>query len=366
MKLIQRIFKDHSEAYIRTNGSSMHGTQHKALEAVVKCRTPASGIHVFECPDCKRRHVTASSCGNRHCPICQNPKAAAWVHRQQLKGLPCHYFLVTFTMPTALHAVARNYPRQLYSALFYASSAALRSLETDRRFVGCTMAGFFGILHPWGRQMQYHPHIHYVVPGGGLSEDRKSWITPKGDFLVHVRALSALYKGKLKAELARCDLLKYVPESAWGKRWVVHCKAVGDGQRALKYLGAYVFRVAMSNARIINYDGRTVTFRYRKTGSRRPRRCSLDAMEFIRRFLQHVLPEGFMKIRHYGFMHARCKVTVETIRKLITRAGKDTQKFVPPPPPARFKPLRCDQCGGIMQWKRFISPREMAMACGGP
>ena len=236
MKLIQQIFTDHAKEYIEKNRHRMPNVQHKALRAILSCRTQEAGVHIFECPDCNEIHIANSSCGNRHCPVCQNDKAADWVYRQQNKGLPCTYFMATFTVPRELHGIARRYPDKVYRSLFDASAASLKALESDKRFVGCDLAGFFGVLHTWGRQLQYHPHIHYVIAGGGLSEDRKSWMAPKGDFLVHVRALSALFKGKLRAELTKCGLLKHVPQSVWSKNWVVHCKAVGNGQKVLKYL----------------------------------------------------------------------------------------------------------------------------------
>ena len=297
MKTIQQIFHDHADKYLAECSVPRH--QRKVLDAICSCRTPAAGQHIFVCPDCNHAHIANSSCGNRHCPICQNDKAAEWVYRQQLKQLPCTYFLTTFTLPHEFHGVARRNPDEVYRAMFDASANSLKALQSDKRFVGCDLVGFFGILHTWGRQMQYHPHIHYVVAGGGLSSDRDRWIHPRyGDFLVHVRALSAVFKGKFRTELAKHGLLESVPKGVWQKDWVVHCKSVGNGRRALTYLGAYVFRVAISNARIVDYDGKRVTFKYYKVGSRRARTCTLDVIEFIRRYLQHVLPRGFMsKIR---------------------------------------------------------------------
>jgi len=359
MKIIQQIFAEHASTYIENNRHRMTDNQCKALDAIVRCRTPEAGTHIFECPACHEIHIANSSCGNRHCPVCQNDKATAWVHRQQMKGLPCTYFLVTFTVPPQLHGIALRYPYKVYRALFNASSAALKELIADERFVGCELAGFFGVLHTWGRQMQFHPHIHYVIPGGGLSKDRRSWTAARGDFLVHVRALSKLFRGKFRSELAKCSLSADVPYHAWKKEWVVHCKSVGDGRTALKYLGAYVFRVAISNARILSYDGQHVTFKYYKVGSRRPRKCTLDVAEFIRRFLQHILPTGFMKVRHYGFLHAKCAVTIAKIRELIARAGEIIREFVPPEPIEKLKPLLCVKCGGVMKWKKFISPWGM-------
>jgi len=352
MKTIQQIFTDHEAEYLSIY--RVPRQQRKALDAICKCRTPAAGQHTFVCPDCKESHHADSSCGNRHCPVCQNEKAAKWVYRQQLKQLPCTYFLTTFTLPHEFHRLARRHPDEVYRALFNASANSLKALQSDQRFVGGDLTGFFGILHTWGRQIQYHPHIHYVVAGGGLSSDRDRWIPPRGDdFLVHVRALSAVFKGKFRDELAKCGLLKSAPESVWKKNWVVHCQSVGNGQRALTYLGAYVFRVGISNARITDYDGKTVTFKYYKVGSGRPRHCTLDVLEFIRRYLQHVLPKGFMKVRHYGFLSAKCSSSMEQIRELIALACGQLSEWIPPEPPEKFKPLTCQNCNAVMNWFCF-------------
>jgi len=362
MKTIQQIFVDHRSEYL---GQYRVGRQQrKALDAICKCRTPAAGQHTFVCPDCQQTHHADSSCGNRHCPVCQNQKAAKWVYRQQLKQLPCTYFLTTFTLPYELHGLARRHGAKVYRAFFNASANSLKALSSDKRFAGCDLTGFFGILHTWGRQIQYHPHIHYVVAGGGLSSERDRWIPPRGDdFLVHVRALSALFKGKFRAELANCALPESVPEAVWKKDWVVHCKSVGNGQRVLTYLGAYVFRVGISNARITDYDGKTVTFKYYKVGSRRPRHCTLAVLEFMRRYLQHVLPKGFMKVRHYGFLSAKCSCTIERIRELIDLASGYLCEWVPPEPPEPFKPLTCPRCEAVMNWFCFtIGSRRISFS----
>ena len=355
MKTIQQIFTDHADEYRARYYVSGH--QHKVLDAICRCQTPESGHHIFECSECGEQHTANSSCGNRHCPICQNNKAAEWVYRQQLKQLPCTYFMTTFTLPRQFHGIARRYSDKVYKALFDASAASLKALEAEKRFVGCDLTGFFGILHTWGRQIQYHPHVHYVVAGGGLSSDRNRWIDPcRADFLVHVKALSAVFKGKFKAELAEHDLLRFIPKSVWYKDWVVHCKSVGDGQRVLKYLGAYVFRVAISNARILDYDGKSVTFKYYKVGSKKQRTCKLDALEFIRRYLQHVLPKRFMKVRHYGFLSRKCSITIEKIRELINSTLETIRKLLPPEPPEKIKPLLCEKCSSSMNWVCFVRP----------
>ena len=354
MSSIQQIFRDHGGEYLARYGDRIPVAHRKVLDAVQNCRNGHFGQHLFECPDCGQEHRANSSCGNRHCPICGNDKAAEWVYRQQLRLLPCSYFLATFTVPDELWAFARSHQPQFYQAMFEASAESLRTLQADNRFVGCKVAGFFAVLHTWGRQLQYHPHIHYIIPGGGLSAERDQWVASSGHFLVHVRALSKMFKGKLQARLKELGLLDQTPKGVWSRDWVVHCKAVGDGRTAMKYLGAYVFRVAISDARIVSYDGSKVRFRFYRVGSRRPRYCELDAMEFIRRFLQHVLPHGFMKIRHYGFLSPNFSLSLQRIRELICVLYETLREQIAPAKPRKARPLCCPACGMRMQWVCFI------------
>ncbi len=355
MSVIQTIFQNHAEDYLAEFGARMPAIHQKAIDAICKCRTGEVGFHCFECPDCGSRELTTSSCGNRHCPACQHNKAIKWVHRQQLRLLPCTYFLGTFTMPEELRAVARANQRVVYAALFDEAAAALRTLEADPRFVGCNIAGFFGVLHTWGRQLQYHPHVHFVIPGGGLSADRGEWIAANGNFLVHVRALSRMFRGKMKAAMKKAGLLPLIPKSTWDHEWVVHCKAVGDGRHIMKYLGNYVFKVAISDARITAYDGKSVTFKYQDGNSSKWRKLTLPVFEFMRRFLQHVLPKGFVKVRHYGFLSPNFNVAIQRIREMICvlyELVRDlTVKIKPPKKP---RPLRCPHCQTAMRWRCFI------------
>src|SRR5262249_20136918 len=232
--------------------------------------------------------------------------------------LPCPYFLVTFTLPAELRELARSHQRAVYSALFQASSDALRSLAADPKFVGTDRIGFFGVLHTWGRTLEYHPHVHYVVPGGGLSADGSSWMPSRIDFFVPVEALSIVFRAKFRDALQRDGLRNQVNPAVWRRDWVVHARAAGDGRATLRYLAAYVFHVAIGNHRIVSCDDGNVTFTYRRVGSNRPRRMTLDAMEFLRRFLQHVLPVGFQKVRHYGFLSPNSGTAIEAVRWLVT------------------------------------------------
>lgn len=357
MSRIQQIFQDHAPAYLARFGRRMPSAHRRAVKAIIQCRSGGCGRHVFVCPDCAEKHVAKSSCGNRHCPVCQHGKAAEWVYRRQLQLLPCNYFMATFTIPEPLRAIARSHQRTVYRAMFACAADALKTLEADPRFVGCKVSGFFGVLHTWGRQLQYHPHVHFVIPGGGLSQSRERWVAANGGFLVHVRALSKLFRGKMRTALEEAGLAQLVPDEVWRSDWVVHCKPAGDGRAVMKYLGAYVMRVAVSDQRVVAYDGNTVRIRYQKVGSSKWRFMNLDAQEFIRRFLQHVLPTGFMKIRYYGFLSPNSGISLQRIREMICVLYELLRKCpVKITPPRLPSPLRCPRCKALMQWMLFIPP----------
>jgi hypothetical protein len=234
-------------------------------------------------------------------------------------------------------------------------------LARNPKYVGSSKLGFTGVLHTWGRTASYHPHVHFIVPGGAVSEDGQSWLPSRVDFFVPVRAASIIYRAKFKAAMEPCGLLTEIPVEVWNKPWIVHSQAVGDGRRALKYLAPYVFRVAMSNRRIVKVEpspdgmGR-VTLTYRKSGSRRYRAMTVTAEEFIRRFLQHVLPRGFQKVRHYGFAHPRHKIDREWLAMLVTVTLNEVYVLIVRAKPLPVKrPLNCPDCGGPLKCVGFLA-----------
>jgi hypothetical protein len=237
--------------------------------------------------------------------------------------------------------------------MFTASSHALKRLAHEERFIGTNLPGFTGILHTWGRQLQYHPHIHYIVPGGGLSADRTTWLPSRANFFVPVKALSPIYRALFKEDMRQAGLLEQIDPQVWTIPWNVHSQAHPHAHSALKYLAPYVFKVAISNSRIVSLKDRTVTFTYRKPGSARPRTTSLDAIEFIHRFLQHVLPDGLMKVRHFGFLHASCAIPPDTIRLMIVPAHPIDCKPTRPPHPEPVVAF-CPTCGGQMRVLRRL------------
>jgi len=355
--MIQDLFRQYASEYLARFGDNVPEAHRKVINAICNCRSGNLGQHLFMCPDCGKVHVANSSCGNRHCPVCQNEKATRWLDKRMNDLLPCSYFMITFTVPEKLRRFLRSNQKVGYEAMFRASSDALRRLAADPRFVGCHTPGFFGVLHTWGRTLIYHPHIHFIVPAGGLDKEGSRWLSSRPDFFVHVKPLSRLYRGLFRAYMNEAGLIEQISPKVWKQDWVVNSQAVGNGKSTMKYLAPYVFRVAISNARITSVRDHKVRFLYQKVGGRRCRTMELDVIEFMRRFLQHVLPSGFMKIRHYGFLAARKSVPIDRIRNLICVLYDMLGKTIPVRKRTpRFKPLCCADCGAVMEWCMFMPP----------
>ena len=321
----------------------------KVLKAIISCRSKELGGEVYYCRKCKEYHYSYHSCGNRHCVVCGNDDAVDWISKNKNTVLPFTYFLATFTIPETLRNLCRKNQRLFYSILFKASSDALKLLARDKKYLG-TEIGMTGILHTWTRALVYHPHVHYLIPGGGITEYGKSIHFSDEDFLIHVKPLSKIFKAKFKDELKlkAPHLFDQIPASSWKHDWVVHIKSVGDGHAAMEYIGRYLFRVAITNNRIIKLESGKVTFRYTDSKSGQTKIVTLDALEFIRRFLQHVLPHNFMKVRYYGYLAAAAKKKFGKLRKmlymdLIPENEKENSQQLP-------KPLLCPICGSPLQW----------------
>ncbi len=299
MSELAEIFQQYGKAYRAKYGERMPSSHKVVMTAIERCRTEQLGGHVYTCKKCQVSEYSYHSCRNRHCPKCQNQAGQQWLERQQSLLLPSPYFMVTFTLPEPLRKIARSQQKLVYQILFQSAARALQELAQDPRFVGGQI-GMVGLLHTWGRDLRYHPHVHFLVPGGGLSSDGKKWLPSRRGFLVHVKPLSKLFRAKFRAALQKTALFNQVAYQVWQKDWVVHSQAVGNGQAALKYLAPYVFRVAISNKRIVEVADGKVSFRYTPSGSKKSKLSTLAAEAFIHRFLQHVLPKGFVKVRYYG------------------------------------------------------------------
>lgn len=316
MTELAEIFRRYGPRYRAKFGERMLPSHRQAMRDIEQCRTEILGGHVYYCDHCDETRYSYHSCKNRHCPKCQNEAGQQWLEQQQDLLVPVPYFMLTFTLPTELREITRRHQKLMYNLLFRASAAALQQLALDPRFVGGQI-GMVGVLHSWTRDLTYHPHVHYLVPGGGLAPDSQAWLPSRQDFLVHVKPLGRLFRAKFRDALQKTGLFDLVPAETWRKEWVVHCQPVGRGVTALKYLAPYILRVAISNNRIVKLADDQVTFGYKDANIGKTRYCTVAAEEFIRRFLQHVLPKGFVKVRYYGFFSPAHRHSLDKMGQLI-------------------------------------------------
>ena len=355
------IFRRYGPVYRQKYASRMPGNHFQAMRAIEQCRTPALGGQVYRCPNCEQVQYSYHSCRNRHCPKCQNENAQIWLEQQQELLLNVPYFLLTFTLPAAFNEVARSNQCLLYDLLFKTSAAATQQLALEPRWIGGQI-GMMGVLHTWGRNLAYHPHIHYLVPAGGWQEREQRWIPTRHNFLLPVRALSRVFRAKLQRALRDTDCYTRLPANVWQQEWVVHCEAVGSGLNALQYLAPYIFRVALSNNRLLKLENDRVTFRYRDTQTGAEKRCCLGAHAFIHRFLQHVLPHHFVKVRYYGFFAPTRRARLTTLRHSLLAATDlnirqaartDLSLGTPASQPHT---ILCPHCGQPMLFVHTLSP----------
>lgn len=346
--------RQHAPAYLAKFGMSVPRQHRKTIAAVTRCRTGHLGGILYACGNCGASHWVGRSCGNRHCPTCGRDKTAAWLDKQTRRLLPVQHFLVTFTVPQELRSVLRRRQRDGYAALFDAGAESIRDVAAVTRSLRGCQLGFFGVLHTWGRDpCVYHPHVHFVVPGGGVRDDGSQWVATPENFLVPHGTLVKVYKAKLADALRACDLYDHVPAQAWKGKFVVDIKPVGDGRAVLKYLAPYVHRVAISDHRIVACDDTSVTYRYTPSGRRRSKTRRVPGNEFVRGFVQHTLPRGFQKVRYYGWMSPNSRLRLDEVKWLAWLflgwtywlAGSHAPQETPYPKP----PVRCRECGGPMQ-----------------
>jgi len=359
---VAEIFRLHGPQYRAKFGRAMLPSHRRAMQDIEQCRTAALGGQLYYCHNCKAQRYSHHSCKNRHCPKCQNQQANEWLQAQQHLLLPTHHFLVTFTLPAELRALARSNQKTIYHLLFRTASQALLKLAQDPRFVGAR-PGLVGVLHTWTRQLLYHPHVHYIVTGGGLADDG-SWKFSRSDFLVPVKALSVIFRAKFRDELKKTALFTAVAAGVWKKKWVVHSEPVGSGLSAFKYLAPYIFRVAISNNRLVKFEPGQVTFSYKESATDRIKHCTLTAEEFIRRFLQHVLPPRFIKVRYYGLLSPRHRHLLIQARQALAAATAPSSLSLALDSPSAFgnlqaarPPLRCPHCGNPLTLLGPLKPK---------
>jgi hypothetical protein len=348
------IFRLHGPAYRQQFGDRMLPSHRRAMQDIETCRTESLGGQLYFCNQCQQQRYSYHSCKNRHCPKCQNEMANDWLAAQQKLLLPVHHFLVTFTLPAELRPLARSHQKLLYNLLFRASSAALQLLARDPRFVG-GRPGMVGVLHTWTRQLLFHPHVHYIVTGGGLTDDGR-WRAARKDFLVPVTALSPIFRAKFRDALKQTELFSQLPAQLWRKAWVVHSEPVGSGSQAFQYLAPYIFRVAISNNRLCTLHDGQVTFTSKESATNQFQRSTLTAEEFIRRFLQHVLPPRFIKVRYYGLLSPAHRQLLQKARQLLS-ASITNLKNQALNTTHSLALLTCSHCGGPLTLLSPLAPR---------
>ena len=310
--------RQHVPAYLQKFGNRVPLGHRKVLSYITRCRTGELGNVLYQCKSCDQKHWVARSCGNRHCPNCQKQKTSLWLARQTQRLLPVQHFVVTFTVPEELRPLLRGNQKRGYDAIFQAGSQTIRTLLRNDRNLGSHKVGFWGALHTWGRDPRtYHPHVHFVVPGGGVSPNGKQWLQVNKDRLFHPRPARMLYKKLFVQAMRKSGLYRQLPGGVLKKDWVVNIKPVGSGQAVLKYLAPYIYRVAISDNRIVNVDDHGVTYRVQPSGRRDWVKRHATGEQFVRGFSQHILPPGFQKVRYYGFMSPNCKLQLESVRWLV-------------------------------------------------
>ena len=374
------IFRTAGPAYRAAHAGHLSLHQLKIMSAIEHCRTAALGGHVEACTDCGHWRIAYNSCRNRHCPKCQGAAARIWLEAREADLLPVGYFHVVFTLPAEIAAIAFTNKALVYDLLFKAAAETMLTIAADPKHLGARI-GITAVLHTWGSALTHHPHVHMIVPGGGITLEGNRWISSRPAFLLPVRVLGALFRrlflarllqlhdvgrlaffGKLAGLAERRTFLRHLAP-ARKRRWVVYAKPPFAGPEAvLAYLSRYTHRVAISNSRIISFDQRGVAFRYkdyRRSGADRQQAMTLAADEFIRRFLLHVLPTGFHRIRHYGLLAGSTrKDSIALARKLLAAAPPPKEGVDEEPPDPR-PPCPC--CGGHMivieTFTRWQQPR---------
>ena len=369
---IADIFRAHGAAWRRANAGHVSLGQLKVMSAIERCRTAALGGHVAACQDCGHIHIAYNSCRNRHCPKCQGAAARDWLAEREAELLPVGYFHLVFTLPAQVANIAYQNKRVIYDLLFKTSAQTMLTIAADPKHLGARI-GITAVLHTWGSAMTHHPHVHMIVPGGGLSPDAKTWVSCRPRFLLSVRVLSRLFRrlfleklraaheaGHLQffndhAALADGAAFERYLEPLGKAEWVVYAKEPFAGPEAvLAYLSRYTHRVAISNRRLVSADKHGVTFRwkdYRLKGSARYTTMTLPTHEFIRRFLIHVLPKGFHRIRHYGMLaNGNRTANVARARQLLAVPPPvvDDDQTVDQASEPSCNTYPCPACGGPM------------------
>jgi hypothetical protein len=336
---VHQLLRTLAPEYRKRFDSSMPARHRQVLKKILSCRTPVLGGQLFACPDCPGFLYRYHSCNDRHCPQCGQADADLWFKRQQARLLlPTPYFLVTFTVPEALRMFIRSHQQIALDLLFACSAQALQDLAANARLLGAQL-GMLGVLHTWSRTLIFHPHIHYLIPGGGLSPDGRQWIASRPKFLLPVKALGAHLRTLFKTRLQKDNpqLFAQVPAAVWKRHWNVDSRVAGSGRNALRYLSRYVFKTATSNRKVQLLTDGQVRWNYRDSKLGRDTSIILQPLEFMARFLQHILPRAYARVRTFGWLHPAAKVRANRVRALLRQqpllSPAEDKAWNPPPDP---------------------------------
>ncbi len=371
------VFRAHAADFLRSARGAVSPAKRRVLADVQACRTAELGGHVEECQDCGHRRISYNSCRNRHCPQCQGQARADWLDARKADLLPVEYFHVVFTLPEEIAAIALQNKREVYGILLRDSAATLKEIARDPKRLGAEI-GFVSVLHTWGQNLLHHPHVHCVVPGGGLSPDGARWVSCRPGFFLPVRVLGRMFRGKFLHSIAEAfqdgrlrfqgGLRHLQDDREFGKvlakcrrkNWVVYAKPpFGGPEQVLKYLARYTHRVAISNRRLLRMADGKVTFRWKDYAhGSRPRAMTLAATEFIRRFLLHVLPKGFPRIRHYGLLGNR-SAGLDRCRELLASLPAQPEEERGEAGRSPGEDRRCAACGSAAVLHRELTPQEL-------
>lgn len=344
------VFGRFGSSYIDKYASSMPLSHRRAISDIAGCRTGAMGGHVYRCDDCGGKLYVYHACRNRSCPACHKRQTEDWLGKRELEILPCDYFHITATVPSELRYVLRSNGKAMYSLFFKVASDAILELTGDKKYLDAK-AGMLAVLHTWTGELHYHPHIHFLVTGGGINEQGQ-WVSAKPKFLIPVKALSKLIRGKFAYYLRKKhpEIYYSVDNQIWQKEWVCNSIHYGKGSKAvLNYLSRYVHRVAITNSRILAVDDEYVTFRYKDRKAKQFKICKVAGEEFMRRYLQHVLPKGLHKVRYYGIWHGSHKHNVLKLIKVMDifdECPKPETKNVAAKDLQTIRATRCPHCNG--------------------
>jgi hypothetical protein len=307
------IIEQYYDAYMTRYGDNALPGHLKALNAILRCRTPDAGELYVQCPDCHHGQWRPLSCGHRSCPKCQNHEASQWIDRQQGKLLPVTYFMITFTLPYELRSLTWHHQKEVYSILFLCVSSILKEFGLNPKHLGAEI-GMTMVLHTNNRKLDYHPHIHVVVPGGGVDKSRRQWKKKKGKYLFNNVALATVFRARFLTALHDAGLS--IPNGV-PKKWVVDCAHVGKGITAVKYLSRYLYRGVISEKNIVANQNGQVTFTYSESRTGKTRYRTLSGERFLYLLMQHVLPKGFRRVRDYGFLHSNAKKLLFLVQLIL-------------------------------------------------